>query len=247
MLRQDALVSISSWWSQICAEVGNLQFNMMPVVGMYFPKTIKAAYIYIDTYMYVYIEIGVQKLHLYSSSILSWVYNHQALFKPQGGVSKPSCAPLQKIKRVLHAHRHIGPSNPYVQKIQCLFIYLFRGFFLMGTSITIRRGTSSRVFFCAKKNKAWSCGCSNIRLNSWKSIKPSPAETFNKTQDKKNIVIGSPWKPKNKNMQTSEEQFSPSVLHLLVGSGFFVVLFLRLAPRVCIKILSDSDLIVVFK
>ena len=209
---------------------------------MYFPKTKKNIYIYRYMYVYIYKEIGVQKLHIstyistYSSSIWSWVNNHQALFKPQGGVSKPS-----------YAHRHIGPSNPYVQKILCLFIYLFRGFFLMGTSISPSVGRClPLVFFCAKKKKAWSCGCSNIRLNSWKSIKPSPAETFNRT--KKNIVIGSPWKPqKNKHMQTSEEQFSPSVLHLLVGSGFFVVLFLRLAPRVCIKILSDSDLTVVFK
>ena len=143
-LRQDALVSISSWWSQICAgTLGNLQLKM-PVVGMYFPKTIKAAYIYIDTCTYIERNRGAKATYIYiiiySSSILSWVNNHQALFKPQGGVSKPSCA-----------HRHVGPSNPYVKKIRCLFIYLFQGFFLMGTSITIRREMSSRVFFCAKK------------------------------------------------------------------------------------------------
>ena len=112
----------------------------------------KRIYIYIDTCMYIYIykEIGVQKLHIstyistYSSSIWSWVNNHQALFKPQGGVSKPS-----------YAHRHIGPSNPYVQKILCLFIYLFRGFFLMGTSISPSVGRClPLVFFCAKKKKA---------------------------------------------------------------------------------------------
>lgn len=162
-------------------------------------------------YVYMYVEVGVQKLHLYSSFILSWVYNHQALFKPQGGVSTPSCAPLQKIKRVLHAHRHIGPSNPYVQKILCLFIYLFRGFFLMGTSITIRREMSSRVIFLCEKKEGLKLRMFQHPTELLKINKAISCQSFQQNTGQKKHRD---WKPLKTQKQTHAKHLKNNSLHL---------------------------------
>ena len=91
----------------------------------------------------------------------------------------------------------------------------------------------------SSRKKAWSCGCSNIRLNSWKSIKPSPAEHFQQMHGRKQGGgTWEPWKKPNKNNKNN---------YFFLGGGQVFLLFFLCLARVCVKILSDSDLLVVLK